>query len=61
MTAARADIEAVRAAYETDTVTLDLLLDAQRRLAVTTSDYFRSLIDYNLAIRTVNYRKGSLL
>ena len=51
----------MRAAYETDTVTLDLLLDAQRRLAVATGDYFRSLIDYNLAIRTVHYRKGSLL
>ena len=59
--AARVNVEAVRAAYETDTVTLDLLLDAQRRLAVATSDYFRSLIDYNLAIRTVHYRKGSLL
>ena len=55
------NVEAVRAAYETDTVTFDLLLDAQRRLAVATSDYFRSLIDYNLAIRTVHYRKGSLL
>ena len=59
--AARVNVEAVRAAYETDTVTLDLLLDAQRRLAVATSDYFRSLVDYNLAIRTVHYRKGSLL
>jgi len=59
--AARVNVEAVRAAYETDTVTLDLLLDAQRRLAVAMSDYFRSLVDYNLAIRTVHYRKGSLL
>ena len=58
--AARVNVEAVRAAYETDTVTLDLLLDAQRRLAVATSDYFRSLVDYNLAVRTVHYRKGSL-
>ncbi|HVU87984.1 MAG TPA: TolC family protein [Pirellulales bacterium] len=59
--AAQVNVKAVRAAYETDTVTLDLLLDAQRRLAVATSDYFRSLVDYNLAIRTVHYRKGSLL
>ena len=49
------------AAYETDTVTLDLLLDAQRRLAVAQSDYFRSLCDYAEGIRTVHYRKGSLL
>jgi len=59
--AAEVNVQAVRAAYDTDTVTLDLLLDAQRRLAVAESDYFRSLVDYNLAIRTVHLRKGSLL
>jgi hypothetical protein len=59
--AAEVNVQAVKAAYDTDTVTLDLLLDAQRRLAVAESDYFRSLVDYNLAIRTVHLRKGSLL
>ena len=59
--AAEVNVQAVRAAYDTDTVTLDLLLDAQRRLAEAESDYFRSLVDYNLAIRTVHLRKGSLL
>ena len=59
--AARVNVEAVRAAYDTDTVTLDLLLDAQRRLAVAQSDYFRSLVDYNQAIHFVHFRKGSLL
>ncbi|MBI2825898.1 MAG: TolC family protein [Planctomycetia bacterium] len=59
--AAEVNVRAVRAAYETDTVTLDLLLDAQRRLAVAESDYFRSLVDYAIAIRTVHLRKNSLL
>ena len=55
------NVRAVKAAYDTDTVTLDLLLDAQRRLAVAESEYFRSLVDYNVAIRTVHLRKNSLL
>jgi len=59
--AAEKNVEAVKAAYETDTITLDLLLDAQRRLAVSESEYFRTVVDYNLAIRQVHLRKGSLL
>ncbi len=59
--AAQKNVEAVKAAYETDTVTLDFLLDAQRRLAEAESDFYRSLVDYNLAIRQVHLRKGSLL
>jgi hypothetical protein len=42
-------------------VTLDLLLDAQRRRAEAESAYYRSVIDYNKAIMNVHYRKGSLL
>jgi hypothetical protein len=42
-------------------VTLDLLLDAQRRRAEAESAYYRSLVDYNRAIMNVHYRKGSLL
>jgi len=59
--AAERQVEAVAAAYETETVTLDLLLDAQRRLAEAEIEYFRSLVDYNLAITQVHFRKGSLL
>jgi outer membrane protein TolC len=40
---------------------LDLLLDAQRRLADAESAYFRSLLEYSLAIKAVHYQKGSLL
>ena len=59
--AAQRQVDAVAAAYETETVTLDLLLDAQRRLAQAESDYYRSLVDYNKSIADVHFRKGSLL
>ena len=41
--------------------TLDLLLNAQRRKAEAEVDYYRSLVDYNLAITQIHFRKGSLL
>lgn len=59
--AAQRQVEAVSAAYETQTVTLDVLLDAQRRLAEAEIGYFRSLVSYVQAITQVHYRKGSLL
>lgn len=59
--AAERNVDAVKAAYDTGTVTLDLVLDAQRRLADAENSYYRSLADYMLAIRDVHLRKGSLL
>jgi outer membrane protein TolC len=59
--AAEAEVIAVNAVYEAGNVTLDLLLDAQRRRAEAESAYYRSLVDYNRAIMNVHYRKGSLL
>jgi outer membrane protein TolC len=59
--AAQRQVDAVAEAYETGTVTIDVLLEAQRRLAVAESDYFRSVVDYNEAITQVHLRKGSLL
>jgi len=59
--AAEAEVVAVTAVYEAGTITLDLLLDAQRRRAEAESAYYRSLVDYNRAIMNVHYRKGSLL
>lgn len=59
--AAATNVTAVEAVYETGTATLDLVLDAQRRLADSESSYYRNLVDYNLAIRDVHLRKGSLL
>ncbi len=38
-----------------------VLLQAQRQLAVSEADFYRSLVDYNLAIRDLHRQKGSLL
>ncbi|MCA9240505.1 MAG: TolC family protein, partial [Planctomycetales bacterium] len=59
--AAEREVEAVQAVYDAGRVTLDLLLDAQRRRAEAESAYYRSLTDYNLSVLEVHYRKGSLL
>ena len=59
--AAERQVEAVQAAYDAGTVTLDQLLEAQRRRAEAESAYFRSVVDYNRSISQLHYRKGSLL
>jgi len=59
--AAADEVEAVKAVYEVGNVTLDQLLDAQRRQADADSAYYRSLVDYNRAIMRAHHRKGSLL
>lgn len=59
--AAQREVEAVEVSYEANRVTLDLLLDAQRRRSEAETAYYRSLVDYNLAILDVHFRKGSLL
>jgi outer membrane protein TolC len=59
--AAERQVEAVQAAYDANTVTLDQLLDAQRRRAEAESSYYRALVDYNRSISQLHFRKGSLL
>ncbi len=59
--AAEDEVEAVEAVLDSGRVTLDLLLDAQRRRADAESLYYRALVDYNRAIMRVHLRKGSLL
>jgi outer membrane protein TolC len=59
--AAVRQVEAVQAAFEAETVTLDQLLEAQRRRAEAQANFFRTLLDYQRAIIGVHYRKGSLL
>jgi len=59
--AAEDEVDAVEAVYDSGRVTLDLLLDTQRRRAEAESAYYRSLVDYNRAIMRVHFRKGSLL
>jgi hypothetical protein len=59
--AAEKQVEAVQSAYEAGTVTLDLLLEAQRRRADAEAAYYRVLVDYNKSIMFLHFRKGSLL
>ena len=59
--AAERQVEAVQAAYDAGTVTLDQLLDAQRRRAEAESSYARAVVDYTRSISQLHYRKGSLL
>jgi len=59
--AATREVEAVQNAYEAETTTLDQVLQAQRRQSEAETGYYSSVVDYNLAIMTLHYRKGSLL
>lgn len=61
--AAAEQVAAIEATYETetDTATLYLLLEAQRRLAEAETSYFRSLVEYQLAVKNVQLEKGTLL
>lgn len=61
--AAAEQVAAIEATYETetDTATLYLLLESQRRLAEAETAYFRCLVEYQLAIKNVQLEKGTLL
>ena len=59
--AAHREVDAVRAAYDAGGTTFDVVLEAQRSLADAQSSYYRVLVNYNVAIAQVHYRKGSLL
>lgn len=54
-------VAAARAAYESDKAPLDLLLDAQRRLAEAASRRSRADVEHALALKNVHFAKGSLL
>jgi hypothetical protein len=59
--AAQRQAEALQAAFDGESVTLDQLLEAQRRRAEAQTSYYRTLHDYQRAILAVQYRRGSLL
>jgi outer membrane protein TolC len=61
--AARKELMEVRKKYEAGwgIVTLDRLLDANRRVAEAESGYFRSVVDYNLSITNMYASRGALL
>ncbi len=59
--AATQHLEAVETAYEADAASLDVLLEAQRRLAEAETSYYQSVVEYSLAVKNVHFEKGSLL
>jgi len=59
--AAQDQLNSLQAAYEQDRAPLNLVLDAQRRAALTESRYYEALIEYTLAIKGVQFEKGTLL
>lgn len=59
--AARKQVRAVDASFLLNKTTLYEVLQAQQELADAETRYYRTVIDYNVAIVNLNYRKGSLL
>lgn len=57
----RQQVEALQARYEQGLDNINFLLQAQQQLATSQSAYFRSLTDYQLALRDFHREKGSLL
>ena len=53
--------EVLQKRYEVGKDSTQFLLQAQQQLAVSTSAFYRSLVDYNLALRDFHREKGSLL
>jgi len=54
-------VEAINRAIDAGLFTQDDQLDAQRDQAEAEVRYFRTLVEYNLAIKAVNFEKGALL
>jgi outer membrane protein TolC len=59
--AGQQQVEVVQLKYSQDNAPLDLLLDAQRRLAEAQSRYYLALTEYAVAIKNVHFSKGTLL
>ena len=59
--ASRKQVAAVNASFLMGKTSLYEVLQAQQELATTETQYYRTVIDYNLAIVNLNFRKGSLL
>src|SRR5690606_14817946 len=57
----RQQVDALQARYESGLDNINFLLQAQQQLAISQSAYFRSLTDYQLALRDFHREKGSLL
>lgn len=54
-------LQAERQRNREGTADLDLVLDAQRQAVTAESDYYRAIVDYNLALMRVHFARGALL
>ncbi|QDU43823.1 outer membrane channel protein [Symmachiella dynata] len=59
--AAHLQLQAFEAEYKVGTKTLDLLLQAQTRLARAQIEYYSAIIEYTKSITNIQFRKGTLL
>ena len=59
--AASDQVDAIQVAVDVGDLPLDSLLDAQRRLSDAESAYYRTLVEYQLAVKNVQLEKGTLL
>ena len=61
LNAAARRVELLEAEREIGTLTLDLVLRAQRSLAAAESSYYEQMVEYNKAITSLHLAKGTLL
>lgn len=54
-------VEVLRERWSRGRDNINFLLQAQRQLVLSETDFYQSLVDYNLAIRDLHRQKGSLL
>ncbi|MGC4006240.1 MAG: TolC family protein [Pirellulales bacterium] len=59
--AAKEQLAAISAAFDADKATLDLTLEAQRRALESESRFHAALVDYAVALKNVQFEKGTLL
>ncbi len=59
--AAKQQLAAIQAIEDPTPQMLYIELDAQRRLADATAQYYRSVVEYEIAVKNVHFEKGSLL
>ena len=59
--AADDEVKAMDALYKGDKVTLDRVLEAQRRRSQAMVDFYRTVVDYNKSVSEIHFRKGTLL
>lgn len=59
--AAQEQVRVLQTKLENGAISVDLLLDVQRRSAQAEQAFYQALLQYNLAILEVHFRKGSLM